>query len=95
MALFQNDDMPNPARHVWAEGAAVGSSANVPRPLASGLPASRFELGTELKVCPTSLHISLRHPLRRQRPAASVVCAGIAHQPGLKDQATGALSVAA
>ena len=64
------------SRHVWAEGGAVGGCANVLRPAASlGLPTSRFELGTELKVCPTSLHISLRHPLHRLRQAASVVCA--------------------
>ena len=56
MALFQNDGMPNLARHVWAEGGAAGGCANVLRPAASSF-------------------ISLRHPLRRLRQAASVVCA--------------------
>ena len=49
MALFQNDDMPNPARHVWAEGAAVGSSANVPPALGLRTSSIPFRVGDRAK----------------------------------------------
>ncbi len=66
---------------MWVEGAAVGSSANVPRPMASALfgktPSPRY-----------ATHYSALGGERRW-------FALVAHQPCLKDQVGGALSAAA
>ena len=47
-------------RHFETQANMALNSVRVPRPAASGFPTSRFELGTELKICPTSICISLR-----------------------------------